>query len=70
MYNKQGEKNLQLLYYSFDKTLFSAVKRDGLDQKVNVQWHDLILLKSYKLFRQIGLFLALVLGLGGPEAKF
>ena len=47
-----------------------AVKRGVFDQKVNVQCHDLFSLQSYKLFRQKGLFLVLVLGLGGAEAKF
>ena len=45
------------------------MKRDVLDQTVNVQCHDFFLLKSYKLFRQNGLFLVRVLGLGGTKAK-
>ena len=47
-----------------------AVKRGVLDQKVNVQCHDFFFIQSYNLFRQNGLFLVLVLGLGGAEAKF
>ena len=41
-----------------------------LDHKVNVQCHDFFLLNSYRLFRQNGLFLVLVLGLGGAERRF
>ena len=46
------------------------MNRGVLDQNVNVQCRDFFLLKSYKLFRKNGLFLVLVLGLGGAEAKF
>ena len=45
------------------------MKRGVLDQQVNVQCHDFFWLKSYKLLRQNGFFLVLVLGSGGPKAK-
>ena len=63
------EKNHTVTFYSSNKALSQLWKGIfGPKSKCPMSW--LFLLDRYRLFRQNGLFLVLVLGLGGAERRF
>ena len=62
-------KNPHSYFIKIYQNLVLAVKRGVLDQKVNVQCHDFFCSKVIVYFLQNGLFLVLVLGLGGSKVK-